>query len=150
MGEGEWEVRFRPEHHVAFDVLDLCSLNTEGRTTTHPPAKSALDPLLPGVEARRTAITETETKLQSLLEHVDGLEADKQLEKAAANRIRHAMLCMGQPFKALLKRKPAAFEFDGRRIGRLAGGYADALLVAHSGARARTHAHELTRIVRND
>ena len=151
LGSGDWEVRFRPEYHVAFDLLDLCSLNTSGKTTTHPSSGTALDPLLPGVKVRMDEILKAQTALQKLLAQIDELQEAKRLEAQAANRIRRQLLAIRQPFSVQLGRKPAAFEFGAERIGRLAGSYADALLAAHSSARARTaHAHELTRIVRRD
>jgi hypothetical protein len=151
MGPGQWEVRFRPEHHVSFDLLDLCSLNTGGKATTHPPKGAALDPLLPGLHRRNEEILDKQTKLQKLLAEVDKLQDAGQLDANAAKRFRLELMSVSKPFTPQLSRKPAAFEFAVERIGRLAGSYADALLAAHSSARARTaHAHELTRIVQSD
>lgn len=146
-GDG-WEVRFRPEHHVSFDVLDLVSFNKEGRATLAPAKGTALSPLLPGLQARHREITKVHAGLVQPLAKIDELKQAKHLSAATATQLRRSLLNGGGPFKATLSSRPTPFAFDCRRIGRLSGTYADALLAAHSGARSRTaHAHELTRIV---
>jgi hypothetical protein len=148
LGEGDWEVRFRPEHHVAFDVLDLVSFNTEGRAAFKAPKGTAVEPLLPGLQRRHDAIEATVEGLAPQLEQVTELLRSNHLNKLAASRLRHSILHSGGPFRATLNGAPTPFAFDCRRVGRLSGTYADALLAAHSAARARTaHAHDLTRIV---
>jgi hypothetical protein len=148
LAEGEWEVRFRPEYHVAFDVLDLVSFNTAGRANLKPAKGTALSPLLPGLSARLAAIKETARASAVLLESIDGLVGNDQIAEPLGKALRHRILDAGGPFKATLGAAPTPFAFDCRRVGRLAGSYADALLAAHSAARSRTaHAHELTRIV---
>lgn len=151
LGEGLFEVRFRSEEHVSFDVLDLVSFNTQGVAALAPPKKSGLSPLLPGLQGRFDAITARANKLAAPLATIDKLFADKQVSRDRAIQLRRALLYDGGPFKPTLKGKPTPFAFDCRRIGRLSGSYADALLAAHSGARSRTaHAHELTRIVADE
>ena len=151
MGASDWEVRFRPELHAPFDVLDLCSLNTEGLATTKPKPQQALAPLLPGVAKRRQQILEAEAKSKKVLAHIDQMQEKKHLGAQPAKQLRLAVLDFSGPFLPSLNGKPAPYEFGCRRVGRLAGSYADALLAAHSNARSRTaHAHELTRIVRSD
>jgi hypothetical protein len=148
LDEGDWEVRFRPEHHVAFDVLDLVSFNTEGRATLQPPKATLLTPLLPGLQARFDAIREAADKLAPPLAKIDALLKGKDISAAIAKQLRVGVLHGGGPFKPTLNGTPTPYAFDCRRVGRLSGTYADALLTAHSGARSRTaHAHELTRIV---
>jgi hypothetical protein len=151
LGEGDWEVRFRPEHHVAFDVLDLVSFNTEGRATINPRQGTALSPLLPGLQKRLDAINKNVEALGKPLAEIHRLLKDKQLAADMARRLRKSVLQGGGPFKPTISGQPTPFAFDCKRIGRLAGTYADALLAAHSNARSRTaHAHELTRIVADD
>ena len=151
METGEWEVRFRPELHASFDVLDLCSLNTEGVATTKPAPQKALAPLLPGVAKRHEQILKAEAKAQKLLAHIDQMQEAKHLGAQPAKQLRLAVLAFSGPFIPTLNRKPALYDFGCQRVGRLAGTYADALLAAHANARSRTaHAHELTRIVHSD
>jgi hypothetical protein len=148
LGEGEWEVRFRPEYHVAFDVLDLVSFNTEGRATLTPPKRSVLAPLLPGLAARHGVIASAAAKIAPALERIDALRKSGDITAAITTQLRMGVLHGGGPFRPTLNGTPTPYAFHCRRIGRLSGTYADALLAAHSGARARTaHAHELTRIV---
>ncbi len=151
LGEGDWEVRFRPEHHVAFDVLDLVSFNTEGRATRRPVQDTGLAPLLPGLQTRFDAISKNVDALGKPLAEIHRLLKAKELTADMARRLRKSVLQGGGPFKPTLSGHPTPFAFDCRRVGRLAGTYADALLAAHSNARSRTaHAHELTRIVADD
>lgn len=148
LGDGDWEVRFRPEHHVIFDVLDLVSFNTEGRATTEPKKGTALTPLLPGLQARSEAIDKTAADATKLLEVIEGLLKSKSITSVVANKLRHSILGAGGPIKATLSGIPTPFAFDCVRVGRLAGSYADALLAAYAAAQSRiAHAHELTRIV---
>lgn len=148
LGEERWEVRFRPEHHVAFNVLDLVSFNSEGVASLKPPRGKALTPLLPGLQARHDAITRAAERLLPSLEAVDKMQAEKHITKDVADGLRRAILNGSGPFKATLTARPAPYAFHCRRIARLSGSYADALLATHASARSRTaHAHELTRIV---
>jgi hypothetical protein len=150
-GDGKWAVRFRPEYQAAFDVLDLVSFNTEGKATVAPLAGKRLEPLLPGLQRRLEQIEKAAEKVGVLLALIDEAERDKVVKKRAGNELRHKILDEGGPFKATLGSSPTRFVFHCRRIGRLTGTYADALLVAHASARSRTaHAHELTRIVADD
>jgi hypothetical protein len=151
LADRAWEVRFRPEFHVAFDVLDLVSLNTAGRATLRAAKGTRLAPLLPGLQTRLETITTAAAESATLLAPIEQLAADGHLTEARARALRHRILDAGGPFKATLGATPTPFAFDCQRIGRLAGSYADALLVGHSAARARTaHAHELTRIVADE
>lgn len=151
LGQENWEVRFRPEHHVAFDVLDLVSFNSEGRASLKPPRGTGLSPLLPGLQKRFEAIASNAAALATPLGEIQRLLADKQLPRVTAKQLRQSVLHGGGPFKATLNGTPTPFAFDCQRVGRLAGTYADALLTAHATARSRTaHAHELTRIVADD
>jgi hypothetical protein len=148
LGDGEWEVRFRPGHHVLFDVLDLVSFNTEGRATTRPKKGTALTPLLPGLQARSDAIEKNVAEATKLLEVIETLVQSESITSAVANKLRHSVLAAGGPIKATLIGTPTPFAFDCVRIGRLAGSYADALRAAYSAAQSRiAHEHELTRIV---
>jgi hypothetical protein len=148
---GDWEVRFRPEYHVAFDVLDMVSFNTEGRASLRPPRGTAVSPLLPGLQRRYDEISKSAADLDKQLEQVALLLEGKHITKQIATQLRHSILHAGGPFKATLHSSPTPFAFDCLRIGRLSGTYADALLAAHAVARSRTvHAHELTRIVSED
>lgn len=148
LGEGKWEVRFRPEHHVSFDVLDLVSLNTEGRATIKPKKGAILSPLLPGLQARASAIEKAATDAGTLLSVIEDLAKNKSITQPIANKLRHSILSAGGPIKATLGAVPTPFAFDCARVGRLSGSYADALLAAYAAAQSRiAHAHELTRIV---
>ncbi|HEX3239142.1 MAG TPA: hypothetical protein VHR18_03275 [Solirubrobacterales bacterium] len=150
-GDGEWAVRFRPEYQAAFDVLDLVSFNTEGKATIAPHARIKLEPLLPGLQRRLEQIENAAEKVGVLLKLIDEAELGEVIKKKAGNDLRHKILDEGGPFKATLGSSPTRFAFHCKRIGRLTGTYADALLVAHASARSRTaHAHELTRIVADD
>ena len=148
MGTGGWEVRFTPEYATALDLLDLCSFNTEGKATTKPKKGSALMPLLPGLQVRFDEINEAEQKASGLVQEIDQLLADKHVKKARAKMLREKVLRLAGPFAPTLNGMPAGYDFRCQRVGRLAGTYADGLLVTHASVRARTaHAHELTRIV---
>ncbi len=150
-GEGQWEVRFRPEHPAAFDVLDLVSFNVEGQATLNPGAGRRLLPLLPGLQKRLEEIEEVAKEATKLLRLIEDAEQAGVVRKAPGTRLRHKILSGGGPFKATLGSRPTPFAFHCQRVGRLTGTYADALLVAHASARSRTaHAHELTRIVADD
>lgn len=149
--EGDWEVRFRPEHPVAFDVLDLVSFNRDGRATLTPAADKRLLPLLPGLQKRLDEIEKIAEKASRLLQMIEDAEESKIVSKSAGAQLRHKILTGGGPFKATLGSRPTPFAFRCQRIGRLTGTYADALLAAHASARSRTaHAHELTRIVADE
>jgi len=151
LGKGEWEVRFRPEYHADFDVLDLVSFNSEGKASLKPSKGKGLDPLLPGLQGRHRNIKKVAEKAGKLLEAVDVAAEDESLDKRTANELRQKVLGGGGPFKATLGGSPTPYAFSCRRIGRLTGTYADALLSAHAAARSRTaHAHDLTRIVANE
>ena len=90
-------------------------------------------------------------KVGKLLEAVDVAAQEETLDKRTANALRQKVLGGGGPFKATLGESPTPYAFSCRRIGRLTGTYADALLSAHAAARSRTaHAHNLTRIVANE
>jgi hypothetical protein len=148
VGDGEWEVRFRPEHHVSFDVLDLVSLNTDGRATIKPTKGTTLSPLLPGLQSRADAIEKTATDAGKLLAVIEELAQNKSITPTIYNKLRHSILNAGGPIKATLSAVPTPFAFDCVRVGRLSGSYADALLAAYAAAQSRiAHAHELTRIV---
>lgn len=145
--DGEWEVRFRPEHHVAFDVLDLVSFNTDGYARLRSP-HSAIDPLLPGLKKRHAEVEKQGDRIVALLTHINALVEEGRLNKQVATQMRKALLPAFGPFTPRFGEATTPFRYDCRRVGRLSGSYADALLVAHASARSRTaHAHELTRIV---
>jgi hypothetical protein len=146
--EGEWEVGFRPEYPVAFDVLDLVSFNVDGQATLNPVASKRLLPLLPGLQKRLEEIEKVAKEASRLLQLIEDAEQVEVVRKRAGTQLRHKILSSGGPFKASLGSRPTPFAFRCQRIGRLTGTYADALLAAHASARSRTaHAHELTRIV---
>jgi hypothetical protein len=148
---GQWEVRFRPEVPVAFDVLDLVSFNSDGQASLKVADAKRLRPLLPGLQKRRDEIEKVADGMSGLLALVEAAEAADIMNKHEGARLRHKILGMGGPFKATLGARPTPFAFRCRRIGRLTGTYADALLIAHAAARSRTaHAHELTRIVADE
>ncbi len=148
LGDGKWQVWFRPEYHADFDVLDLVSFNSEGRASLKPAKGKGLDPLLPGLQNRLRKIEKAAEKTNKLLTGIDVAVQSGAVNEKAANELRQKVLGGGGPFKATLSGSPTPYAFSCQRIGRLTGTYADALLSAHAAARSRTaHAHDLTRIV---
>lgn len=151
-GSDEKEALMKPEFTVSLDILDLVSYNESGKAELNPEADDGLNPHLPGLQKRLDKIKDEAAKTIKKVEFAEKLREAGELDKTSRNQIQKGLFRGWPPFQpANGAMGSGSYSFNFKRIGRLRGTYADALLVAHAAARSRTaHAYRLSRILASE